>query len=71
VIGVDNDRARARVQAEVRGAFASLSAGLRDMTARLADPAAVRAAADGDTTALAILLNGRTRSQPPPSPTRR
>jgi hypothetical protein len=51
VIGVDNDQARARVQAEVRGAFAALSAGLRDMTARLADPAAVRAAADGDTTA--------------------
>jgi len=57
VIGLDNTRARARVEAEVRNAFGTMSGSLRDAAARVADPGAVRAASDGDNTAALELLS--------------
>ena len=46
IIGSDNTQARARVEQEVRTAFDGMSRELRNIGATVADPAAVRAAAD-------------------------
>ena len=56
VFGRDEAQARARVEAEVRSTFDTMSRRLREMAAALADPVLVRAAADDDTAAAHRLL---------------
>ena len=48
VLGADGQEARTRVQAEVRGAFASMTAQLRDIAAQSGKPADVRLASSGN-----------------------
>ncbi|HEY1306369.1 MAG TPA: HAMP domain-containing sensor histidine kinase [Vicinamibacterales bacterium] len=62
VIGVDNQQARTLVEREVHGAFDTMSRKLRDVSASLADPAAVRAASDGDTAAANELMTRANQS---------
>ena len=56
LIGVDNDDVHGRVESEVRRAFDTMARGLRDTAAIVADPTAVRAAADGDGDAAPALM---------------
>jgi signal transduction histidine kinase len=56
VFGRDDAQARARVEAEVRSTFDAMSRRLREMAIAISDPAAVRAAADEDTSAANRLL---------------
>src|SRR5262245_17350302 len=62
VIGVDNQQARVLVERKVYGAFDTMSRKLRDVAVNLADPAAVRAASDGDTTAASGLITRANES---------
>ena len=55
-IGVDNNEVHARVETQVRNAFDTMSRGLRDAAAIVADPTAVRAATDGDDDAAPNLM---------------
>jgi signal transduction histidine kinase len=56
VLGADDAGMRMRVESEVRSAFDRMSRRLRDMALRAGDPAMVRAAIDGDTSAVRRLL---------------
>jgi signal transduction histidine kinase len=56
VLGADDSQARARVEAEVRATFDTMSRRLRDMATAAADIADVRAASDEDNSAAHRLL---------------
>ena len=79
VLGADGQEARTRVQAEVRGAFASMTAQLRDIAAQSGKPADVRLASSGNdqgterlfaAAAAVVAAHSGPTSRSPPMPSR-